>query len=78
MQNIICAKSSVAKPFFAPKALKNIRRPIAVTISGFIIGRLFICSTVFLSIGFDLDRPIDVIVPTIVDIIVARTAITIV
>ncbi|MPN14059.1 hypothetical protein SDC9_161385 [bioreactor metagenome] len=57
---------------------KSISRPIAVTISGFIIGRLFTCSTIPLIILFVFERLIAVIVPTIVEITVDITAIRIV
>ena len=50
-------------------------KPIAVTISGFIIGRLLTCSIRFCTIFFDFDRPIAEIVPTTVEIAVAIRAI---
>ena len=49
-------------------------KPIAVTISGFIIGRLLTCSISLWIIFFDLERPIAEIVPTIVETAVAISA----
>ena len=76
IQNMMCASKSVTKPFSMCSALKNIRRPIAVTISGFIIGSSLTCSTQLLRIRLDFERPMAVSVPTIVDTRVAIKAIT--
>ena len=46
MQNMMCASSSVRKPFFTASTLKNISRLMPVTISGFITGRSFTRSTI--------------------------------
>ena len=78
MQNITCAASIVPSPFLTPNALKNIRSPIAVTISGFIIGRSFTLSTIALTTLLLFESPIAVIVPTNVEITVASTATSIV
>jgi hypothetical protein len=48
--------------------------PIAVTISGFIIGRLFTLIIISFNILRFLDKPIEVSVPRIVAIMVASTA----
>ena len=76
IQNMMCANRSVTKPFSICSALKNIKSPMAVTISGFIIGSSLTCSTQLLRIRFDFERPMAVSVPTMVDTTVAITAIT--
>ena len=78
IQNITCAKSIVVKPFFTPSILKNINNPIAVTMSGLLIGRLFTCSIVPRTSLRQLESPIAAMVPTTVEITVARSAITMV
>ena len=61
-------------PFSTLKVINKSISPIAVTISGFIIGRLFTCCMVSLTIFRDLLNPIAVMVPTIVDTKVAIKA----
>ena len=64
------------KPVLIFNEVNRSIKPIAVTISGFIIGRLLICSVSSLTIRLDLDRPMAAIVPTIVETTVAITAMT--
>ena len=71
---MMCASSSVPKPFLTVSTLKNIRSEIAVTISGFITGRSLMRSTIFCTTLRDLERPMAVIVPTTVATTVAMTA----
>ena len=73
---MICAMSSVPKPFRTERMLKNIKSEIAVTISGFITGRSFTRSTIVCKTFLHLERPMAVTVPTTVDTTVASTAIT--
>ena len=47
---------------------------MAVTISGFIIGKLFTCSIISRTIFFDLLRPMAAIVPATVEMSVAKSA----
>ena len=58
------------------KVEKNSISPIAVTISGFSIGRLFTWVTTSLTTLFDLLRPMEATVPTTVETAVAITAIS--
>ena len=76
IQNAICARSIVVKPVLILREENSNINPIAVTISGFNIGRLFTCVTISFTIFLDFDKPIAVIVPTNVDTIVAMTAIS--
>ena len=74
MQNAICANNNVTKPFSILKVIKNNINPIAVTISGFIKGKSLICIIKSCTIFFDLESPIALIVPTIVETTVAIIA----
>ena len=71
---MMCASSSVPKPFLTVSTLKNIRSEIAVTISGFITGRSLMRSTIFCTTLRDFERPMAVIVPTTVETTVAIRA----
>ena len=64
----------VASPFVTLNVINKSISPIAVTISGFISGRLFTCSIRSRTIFFDLLSPIAAIVPTTVEIAVATIA----
>ena len=75
VQKAMWANSIVKYPFSILTNENNNINAIPVTISGFIIGRLFTCKTIFLKIGFDFEIPIAVIVPNIVDITVDKIAI---
>ena len=74
IQNAICASSIVTYPFSTLKVMNSSISPMAVTISGFISGRLFTCSITSRTIFLDLLSPIAEIVPTTVETAVARTA----
>ena len=54
--------------------IKNNINPIAVTISGFMIGKSLTCIIRSCTIFLDFDKPIALIVPIIVEIIVAKIA----
>ena len=54
--------------------MKRSISPMAVTMSGFITGRLLISSTMFFSSFLDFERPMAAIVPTMVETTVAMTA----
>lgn len=71
------AKSIVRYPRSSLIDVNKIISPIAVTISGFIIGILLTFKSHSLRIFLLLESPIAVIVPRTVDIIVAITAILI-
>ncbi len=74
VQNIICAKSIVTKPFVTASAENNISRLIAVTMSGFMTGNSLMRSVV-LRKSFPLfDSPMAVIVPKTVATAVEMTA----
>ena len=75
IQNAICARSMVTYPFSTWNVMNNNMNPIAVTISGFMIGRLFACSIRSRISFFDLLTPIAAIVPATVEINVASSAI---
>ena len=68
---MMCASSSVPKPFLTVRTLKNTRSEMAVTISGFITGRSLMRSTIFCTTLRDFERPMAVIVPTTVETTVA-------
>ena len=74
IQNAICASSMVTYPFSTWKVINSSINPIAVTISGFIIGRLSTCSMILRRTFLELLSPIAAIVPTTVEISVASTA----
>ena len=65
----------VTYPFSTWNVMNNNMNPIAVTISGFMIGRLFACSIRSRISFFDLLTPIAAIVPATVEINVASSAI---
>ena len=64
----------VTYPFSTWKVINSSINPIAVTISGFIIGRLSTCSMILRMIFLELLSPIAAIVPTNVEISVASIA----
>ena len=74
VQNAMCASSSVKKPLLTSSVAKNMSKPIAVTMSGFIIGRSFAVRTALRSGLLHRDRPMTVIVPIQVEITVAKMA----
>ena len=74
VQKAICARSMVRYPFRNPMEENRSISPMAVTISGFKIGRLLIFNRSSFTTFLDLERPIAVIVPIMVEITVARIA----
>ena len=68
------ARSMVTYPFSTRKVIKSSMKPMAVTISGFIMGRLLTCSTRSRTIFLDLLNPMAEMVPTTVEIRVAISA----
>ena len=78
VQNAICANSIVTKPRSMWNVMNSSINPMAVTISGFMIGKSFSCSTAFLSTLRQRDRPMALIVPSSVETRVAISAMTIV
>ena len=74
VQNAICASNIVRYPFRNPREENKSIRLMAVTISGFRIGILLIFKSSSLITFFDLDKPIAVMVPSIVETMVAMIA----
>ena len=72
----LCAKSKVQKPKGIFNEVKNSIKPMAVTISGFSIERLLTWDTVSLMSLLERLKPMAATVPTMVEIMVAKTAMT--
>ena len=70
----MCARIIVISPRSTPIVMKKSMRPMAVTISGFMIGKSLICSTRSFTTLRDLESPTAAKVPVTVDTTVAMTA----
>ena len=75
VQKEMCASSMVKYPFRKPSEENRSISPIAVTISGFKMGRLLIFKSVSFNTFRDLESPMAVIVQRTVEITVAKMAI---
>ena len=71
---MMCARISVSRESWTFIERNSSISPIAVTISGFITGRLLTSSTRVRTTRLAFDRPMAAMVPTTVDTTVAITA----